>query len=129
MKYTLLLILIFGFKTYNFSQCVNPALIDSLAPCFMIYAPVCGCDGVTYNNDCIAINSGGVTAWTDGPCSSNFACSSFCVEDIAFDSLGVLQVTIYFDGGVNDFINYPYVSQVLDQTGSIVTNGTMSFFG
>ena len=129
MKYILLLLLIFGFKTYNFSQCVNPALIDSLAPCFMIYAPVCGCDGVTYNNDCIAINSGGVTAWTDGPCSSNFACSSFCVEDIAFDSLGVLQVAIYFNGGVNDFINYPYVSEVLDQTGSIVTNGTMSFFG
>ena len=36
-------------------------------PCSAIYAPVCGCDGVNYGNDCYAKNAG-ITEWTEGEC-------------------------------------------------------------
>ena len=48
-------------------NCIDPDKIDPDAACIEIYQPVCGCDGITYENDCFAEISG-VTSWTEGAC-------------------------------------------------------------
>ncbi len=49
-------------------DCINPATIDSTYGCIDVYEPVCGCDGITYDNSCYAIYYGGVVFYTDGAC-------------------------------------------------------------
>lgn len=49
-------------------DCVDSSLIMPTGVCPDIYDPVCGCNGVTYMNECAATIWGGVTHWTPGPC-------------------------------------------------------------
>ncbi|MCB0542558.1 MAG: PKD domain-containing protein [Saprospiraceae bacterium] len=50
--------------------CVNNCMINPTVFCPSIYAPVCGCDGVAYGNECEAMSSG-LSSWWAGDCSVN----------------------------------------------------------
>jgi len=54
--------------------------------CIEIFAPVCGCDGQTYDNACFA-NAAGVSVESEGPCepSEPAACGSRGLEPCADD--------------------------------------------
>ena len=44
--------------------CINPDWINPMAICPWIYDPVIGCDGIEYDNSCVA-EAAGVSSWTD----------------------------------------------------------------
>lgn len=66
------------------AQCIDPTLIEPNGICTLEYFPVCGCNGVTYDNPCLAKKQGGVTSYTPGACGTQPQCidSSLINPDI-----------------------------------------------
>ena len=57
------------YAEYSFGDCgcIDESQITDDSICTEEYQPVCGCNQVTYGNDCYAENNG-VTEWTEGEC-------------------------------------------------------------
>lgn len=52
-------------------DCVDTTRINDYYICANpIYQPVCGCNGITYRNECRAYFAGGVNYWVNGTCEN-----------------------------------------------------------
>lgn len=128
IKFSLFILLMSNLQCWA-QPCVDPSLIDSMAICPMIYAPVCGCDGITYSNACIATNLGGVTSYVDGACSGCINLGQ--IDTLAFCSTEVDPVCgcdsvtynnacqAYYYGGVTSYQLGTCFQQELDTCMSI----------
>ena len=49
------------------ADCIDPSKVNPSGICTMEYDPVCGCNGLTYANACVAKNAG-LRSFKLGPC-------------------------------------------------------------
>ena len=136
-----------GFNANGPVTCIDEGLIDPNVFCPQVYAPVCGCDGVTYSNSCVATHSGGVTSWEEGVCATDAGCmcpwacnfdDQATSEDGSCDFLSCAGCTyawssnydpeaLYDDGScIEDLVEDPCQAD-LNEDGSVSTADLLQF--
>lgn len=83
----------------HLQQCIDSTLINPTTGCFEIFAPVCGCDNVTYSNTCEAFYVNGVTQWTNGPCIGNGIDELTAASVVAFPNPAQNVITLQLENG------------------------------
>ncbi len=97
-------------------KCTDARLIDSTRYCSEIYDPVCGCDSITYTNECVAFYRHGITSWTSGPCATktkDFSSNNLHYRVWPNPSAGLLHIEVLSSNALTYYVELYNTSGVL----------------
>jgi hypothetical protein len=123
----LLFILFIGIASIAKGQfvqpCINTAKVQPFYMCnYPFYNPVCGCDNITYRNECEAMNNHGVTLYTSGVCPNSGINLDFFPNPVTLNT--PLTVNLSFP----DFVYGDCTLMLVDMYGKVWEQRFINYF-